>query len=185
MWLKIMFRLLNCSNFEIDLNNVISQPIFCYFVEQMYTFTVRTINDALDNTSEPSQQLICTTKAGGGIKLFYTVNLVYHLILCCIVFMVTCVTSMNSWMHGCDIHETYCTNRPNLTESRPQHNSRSAFCVCLGFLSGLLWLRADPRQTQSGHRKQTSIIEADSDRYCKKIKRLHIYKGGEGFTGGK
>lgn len=91
-----MSRLLNCSNFEINLNNVISHPIFCYFVEQMYTFTVRTINDALDSTSEPSQQLICTTKAGGGTKLFYKVNLVYHLILCCILFMVTCVTSMNS-----------------------------------------------------------------------------------------
>lgn len=45
------------------------------FVEQMYNFTVRTINDAAINyTSEPSEQINCTTKAGGMIKLFFTVN---------------------------------------------------------------------------------------------------------------
>lgn len=53
------------SNLKINLYNVISHPIFCYFVEQMYTFTVHTINDAVDNTSEPSQPLTCTTKDGG------------------------------------------------------------------------------------------------------------------------
>lgn len=38
---------------------------FFYFVEQMYNFTVRTVNDANDSTSEPSQPIICKTKAGG------------------------------------------------------------------------------------------------------------------------
>lgn len=36
-----------------------------FFVEQMYNFTVRTVNDANDSTSEPSQPIICKTKAGG------------------------------------------------------------------------------------------------------------------------
>nr|XP_034308545.1 phosphatidylinositol phosphatase PTPRQ-like [Crassostrea gigas] len=35
--------------------------------EQMYTFTVRSINDAVDNTSEPSQSLMCKTNVGGNI----------------------------------------------------------------------------------------------------------------------
>lgn len=74
-----MSRLLNCSNFEINLNNVISHPIFCYFVEQTYNFTVRTINDAVENTSEPSQPLTCTTKAGGMLKIFCAVNIAYNL----------------------------------------------------------------------------------------------------------
>lgn len=38
---------------------------FFDFVEQMYNFTVRTVNDANDSTSEPSQPIICKTKAGG------------------------------------------------------------------------------------------------------------------------
>lgn len=31
----------------------------------MYNFTVRTVNDAIDSTSEPSQPKTCKTKAGG------------------------------------------------------------------------------------------------------------------------
>lgn len=38
---------------------------FFYFVEQIYNFTVRTVNDANDSTSEPSQPKLCKTKAGG------------------------------------------------------------------------------------------------------------------------
>lgn len=53
-----------------DLYNFISQPILCYVVEQMYTFTVRTMNDAVDSTSETSQLLTCTTKAGGKTLLY-------------------------------------------------------------------------------------------------------------------
>lgn len=54
--------------------------------------------------------------------------------------------------------------RPNLTESRPQPNLRLAFCVHSGSALGVLWwthCRADPNQTQSGHRKQALISEAD------------------------
>lgn len=46
----------------------------------MYTFTVRTINDAVDNISEPSQPLTCKTKAGGIFKIFCEVNKAYKLI---------------------------------------------------------------------------------------------------------
>lgn len=66
-------------NLKINLYNVISHPIFCYFVEQTYTFTVRTINDAVENTSEPSQLLTCTTKAGGIFKIFSAVNIAFNL----------------------------------------------------------------------------------------------------------
>lgn len=50
---------------DLNLNNDISWLIFFYFVEQIYNFTVRTVNDANDSTSEPSQPIICKTKAGG------------------------------------------------------------------------------------------------------------------------
>lgn len=39
----------------------------------MYNFTVRTVNDANDSTSEPSQPIICKTKAGGkNLTLFFS-----------------------------------------------------------------------------------------------------------------
>lgn len=57
----------NCLKLVLDLhlNNDISAIFFFDFVEQMYNFTVRTVNDANDSTSEPSQPKTCKTKAGG------------------------------------------------------------------------------------------------------------------------
>lgn len=64
---------------------------------------------------------------------------------------------------------------PNLTESRPQLNTGSAFEVCLE--SALRQLGANPKltpskpkavaeQTQSGHREQTPISETDPESRC-------------------
>lgn len=65
MWSEITIGLFNCLKLVLDLNNDISWLIFFDFVEQMYNFTVRTVNDANDSTSEPSQPIACKTKAGG------------------------------------------------------------------------------------------------------------------------
>lgn len=48
--------------------------IYPFFVEQLYIFTVQTINDADDSISNKSQSVACKTKAGGKIKLLCTVK---------------------------------------------------------------------------------------------------------------